>query len=113
MATVAGDQDAAFFRVSGPAAQFTGASACAECHQSIHDSEVNTAHAGALQTLQQIGMGANPNCLPCHTVGFGLPTGYTNQTKTPDLAGVQCENCHGAAANHAANPAGFHGQAPG
>ena len=67
----------------------------------------NTAHAGALGTLQQIGMGTNPNCLPCHTVGFGLPTGYTNQTKTPDLAGVQCENCHGAAANHAANPQDF------
>jgi hypothetical protein len=106
-ATVAGTQSSAFFRVSGPAPKYTGASACAECHQSIHDSEVNTPHASALQTLQQIGMGANPECLPCHTVGFGLTTGYTNQTKTPYLAGVQCENCHGTAGNHAANPQDF------
>jgi formate-dependent nitrite reductase cytochrome c552 subunit len=43
----------------------------------------------------------------CHTVGFGLPTGFTNETATPHLAGVQCENCHGPAANHAANPDDF------
>ena len=105
--TVAGVGEKAFFRVSGPAAQFAGSSTCAECHSSIHDWEANTAHAGALQTLEQIGMGSNPNCLPCHTVGFGLPSGYTNQIETPHLAGVQCENCHGAAANHAANPQDF------
>jgi len=106
-ATVAGGQGASFFRVSGPTPAFAGASACEECHQSIHDSEAKTIHAGALQTLQKIGMGANANCLPCHTVGFGLPTGYSNQSQTPYLAGVQCENCHGAAGNHAANPGDF------
>ena len=30
--------------------------------------------------------------------------GFVSQSKTPQLAGVQCENCHGPAANHAANP---------
>ncbi len=33
-----------------------------------------------------------------------MPTGFTNATQTPQLEGVQCENCHGPAANHAANP---------
>ena len=37
------------------------------------------------------------------TVGYGLPTGFTSQAATPLLAGVQCENCHGPAANHAAS----------
>jgi hypothetical protein len=46
----------------------------------------------------------NSSCLGCHTVGFDVPTGFVNQTATPHLAGVQCENCHGPAANHAANP---------
>ena len=46
----------------------------------------------------------NSSCLPCHTVGYHLPTGFANQSATPQLAGVQCENCHGPAANHAANP---------
>jgi hypothetical protein len=104
MAEVPAGSPSGFFRVSGPAPSFAGAGSCADCHQSIHDSEVNTPHASALQTLQQVHMDTNPNCLPCHTVGFGLTTGFTSASKTPYLAGVQCENCHGAAANHAANP---------
>ena len=40
------------------------------------------------------------NCLPCHTVGFGDPTGYVDDGSTPHLAGVQCENCHGSGADH-------------
>ena len=46
----------------------------------------------------------NSSCLSCHTVGYGLPTGFVSQSKTPQLANVQCENCHGPAANHQANP---------
>jgi hypothetical protein len=42
-------------------------------------------------------------------VGYGLPSGYVSQSTaeqiaTPHLAGVQCENCHGPAGYHAANP---------
>jgi len=94
----------AFFRVQGPAPQYAGAFACAECHEGIHNSEMNTRHAGALQTLKAAGQGNNKSCLPCHTVGYGLPTGFTTEAATPYLAGVQCENCHGPAALHAANP---------
>ncbi len=94
----------AFFRVSGPAPLYVGGQACAECHQKIHDSETNTLHAQAFAALQQAGQDKNPACLPCHTVGYGLPSGFVNQTATPRLANVQCENCHGPAANHAANP---------
>jgi hypothetical protein len=36
-------------------------------------------------------------------VGFGLPTGFISAGATPGLAGVQCENCHGPGAKHAAN----------
>ncbi len=93
-----------FFRVLGPAPHYAGAQTCAECHGNIHDSEVNTAHAQAFLALQQIQQDTNPSCLPCHTVGYGLPTGFTNALLTPQLEGVQCENCHGPAANHAANP---------
>jgi hypothetical protein len=64
-AFVAGANSNALFRVLGPAPRFAGSQACAECHQSTHDSVMKTLHA---------------------------------------QASVQCENCHGAAANHAANP---------
>jgi len=93
----------AFFRVSGPTPQFLGSQACQECHAGIHASEMDTRHAQALQTLKNIGQGANKACLPCHTVGYGLPSGFINETSTPHLAGVQCESCHGPAALHAAN----------
>jgi hypothetical protein len=36
-------------------------------------------------------------------VGYGLPNGFISKAATPHLAGVQCENCHGPAGNHAAN----------
>jgi hypothetical protein len=93
----------AFFKVSGPAAQFAGSQACAECHENIYNLESQTAHADALTTLKNIHQENNASCVPCHTVGFGLPTGFKNELTTPHLAGAQCESCHGGAAAHAAN----------
>jgi len=93
-----------FFRVVGPAPYYAGSQACAECHPGIHTSELDTRHAHALVTLKNIGQASNASCLPCHTVGFGLPTGFVSETLTPKLGGVQCENCHGPGALHAANP---------
>jgi hypothetical protein len=101
--TVTLSQSDVFFRVAGPSPQYAGSQACAACHESVHTVESATVHAKAYETLAQIGQGANPSCLPCHTVGFGLPTGFTSAGATPHLKGVQCENCHGPAANHAAN----------
>jgi len=94
-----------FFRVSGPSPQYAGAQACADCHGVISNTQTNTPHAQAFAGLQQIGQATNPTCLPCHTVGYGLPTGFTNVSRTPLLEGVQCENCHGPADVHAGNPA--------
>ncbi|HWX22577.1 MAG TPA: multiheme c-type cytochrome [Candidatus Binatia bacterium] len=96
----------AFFRVAGPSPQYAGASTCIECHQPIHDQEILTPHAAAFSDPAFVARGGqtNASCLPCHTLGYGLPTGFTTIVRTPQLAGVQCENCHGPAANHAANP---------
>lgn len=97
-------QSAAFFQVTGEAAEYAGAAVCATCHTNQHTTWLSTRHAGALVTLQRIGQGNNAACLPCHTVGYDMPTGYTNALAQPLLGGVQCENCHGPAALHAANP---------
>ena len=96
----------AFFRVSGPAAAYVGVQACAGCHDTIRNTELKTPHAGAFTNANFSAAGGQTNnsCLPCHTLGYGLPTGFVSLSKTPQLANVQCENCHGPAANHAANP---------
>ncbi len=98
----------AFFQVAGPSSQYAGAQACAECHQGVHDIESNARHAGAFTNalFKSQGGQTNISCLPCHTVGFGLPTGFVSKSDpntNPRLAGVQCESCHGPAAAHAAN----------
>lgn len=95
----------AFFRVSGPAPQYAGSKVCLSCHASVCSFETNTLHAAAFTNTAFVAAGGQNNvtCLPCHTVGFGLPTGFVSASATPQLAGVQCENCHGPAAKHAAS----------
>ena len=99
----------AFFQVAGPSPQYAGARACAECHAGTHEQVMKTAHAGAFTNALFVAQGGQTNnlCLSCHTVGFGMPTGFISKSATPHLAGVQCENCHGPAARHAANPEDF------
>jgi len=102
----------AFFSVSGPAPKYAGTKVCLTCHLSICQYETNTPHASAFSdpAFRAAGGETNSLCLPCHTVGYGLPTGFNLTNKngvfsySTNLAGVQCENCHGPAANHAAAP---------
>jgi len=102
----------AFFAVSGPAPKYAGAQVCVTCHSGICHYETNTPHASAFSStnFQASGGQNNSACLPCHTVGYGLPTGFNLTNKngffsySTNLAGVQCENCHGPAANHANAP---------
>lgn len=102
----------AFFRVSGPASKYAGLKTCLTCHAGICHYVTNTAHASAFSSaaFKTAGGQTNSSCLACHTVGYGLPTGFSFTNKggifsyTTNLASVQCENCHGPAANHAASP---------
>ena len=83
-----------------------GRQACLECHESIHTrrDEYPACRSVYRRLFKAQQRTDQPFCLPCHTVGYGLPTGFVSETATPQLAGVQCENCHGPAGNHAANP---------
>ncbi|HTL74220.1 MAG TPA: multiheme c-type cytochrome [bacterium] len=102
----------AFFRVSGPAPKYAGLKTCLTCHAGICSYVTNTPHATAFSNpiFKAAGGQTNSSCLACHTVGYGLPTGFSFTNKlgtisyTTNLANVQCENCHGPAANHAASP---------
>ena len=98
-----------FFKVAGPKPNYAGSQVCAECHANIVTSISHTRHADAFTSakFKEQGGQTNSSCFSCHTVGYGLQTGFIDYSKTPKLAGVQCESCHGPAANHAVNPDDF------
>ncbi|HKQ47210.1 MAG TPA: cytochrome c family protein [Phycisphaerae bacterium] len=88
---------------SGLTGKYVGAARCSQCHLNIHNDWAQTLHANALVALEEVGQGTNPDCLRCHTVGFGDEGGFQSRELTNSLAGVQCESCHGPAGNHANN----------
>jgi hypothetical protein len=97
--TVPTQGEMGFLRVTN-SVRYIGSDVCSWCHDTTHAEWSQTRHAGAFETLRQIRQDKNPTCLPCHTVGYGIPTGFTSEATTSYLEGVQCENCHGPAGGH-------------
>ena len=83
--------------------QFVGATVCTTCHTQAHQSWKSSRHSNALATLTRVGKDFDPECLQCHVVGF-QQKGFLSSQLTPQLANVQCENCHGSAQEHIKNP---------
>lgn len=79
---------------------YFGVSKCAECHQPFNQSWIRTRHANAFATLKGVGKSGDPECLKCHTIGFGEQGGFHSMEKTPSLTDVQCEACHGPGRDH-------------
>ena len=92
---------------SGAADQGTylGFKECLPCHEEITRAWEKTRHARAFESLKKTSQEGLPGCLPCHVTGYEKPGGYVDFEITPELTGVQCEECHGPAKSHAANPA--------
>ena len=44
-----------------------------------------------------------PDCVSCHVVGYGQQTGFISYEKTPHVADVGCERCHGPGLDHVAS----------
>jgi hypothetical protein len=81
-------------------ADFTGSEACLQCHASAAWVWTNSAHARAFATLVRKQADADPKCIGCHTVGFGLRTGYRREYGSARLVHVGCEGCHGPGSLH-------------
>jgi hypothetical protein len=90
-------------RASGPG--FAGSQACAPCHTGEHEVWAASAHGSALATLEREGHDRDPDCVGCHVVGLDSVKGFRSREKTPSLADVGCESCHGPGATHAMKPA--------
>jgi Cytochrome c554 and c-prime len=91
-----------------PGATFVGAVTCKDCHPNTFDKWQNkTKHSKAFDALVK---DPKPNsafdaeCISCHTTGFEFNSGWISPKETPHLAGNQCENCHGPASRHVADP---------
>ncbi|MEO7319717.1 MAG: multiheme c-type cytochrome [Chthoniobacteraceae bacterium] len=86
-------------------ADFAGSEACLGCHAAAADVWKESHHSRAFATLIRQEADADPNCIGCHTVGFGSPGGYRREFGAEKLTNVGCESCHGAGANHVAERA--------
>ena len=95
--------------VNADAAKYVGAKKCKACHMKQYKSWKKTAMATSFENLKpgvkadakkKAGLDADKDytadakCLKCHTTGYGKG-GFVSMEKTPKLAGVQCEGCHG------------------
>ncbi len=89
---------------------YVGSKKCRPCHLKEFTAWSGTRMAKAfdllkpgVQASQKKAAKLDPNkdyssdakCLPCHTTGYGKPGGFVDLARTPDLAGVGCEVCHG------------------
>ena len=82
---------------------YVGESHCQACHMEIHQRWQASAHASAMETLEDVEKTHDPDCLSCHAVGFNEDEGFLDVSSTPELANVQCESCHGPAKQHLEN----------
>jgi hypothetical protein len=83
-----------------PIATYVGTESCIGCHLQSHQIWEHTGHAHAFATLQEKGADADPNCIGCHTVGLGTPSGYRREFGDRRLVNVGCESCHGPGSEH-------------
>jgi len=95
---------------------YIGSKQCKKCHVKQYKSWLETSMAKSFELLKPgeraeqktaAGLDAttdytkDPECLPCHTVGYGKQGGFVDIETTPNHAGVGCEMCHGAGGTYA------------
>ncbi len=89
-------------------AKYVGNKVCADCHEDAMEAYQKSKHSHSWQTLIDRGkrdqwpVTSHPECVHCHSVGYGEKSGFVTYEKTPHLAAVGCENCHGAGSDHVA-----------
>ncbi|MDP6933239.1 MAG: multiheme c-type cytochrome, partial [Myxococcota bacterium] len=90
---------------SNPA--YASSSACLTCHSSEFARWTLTGHTRAWQSIIQRGETENPECIGCHTTGYGEAGGWGELTRANirKFKGIQCEACHGPLAGHPQNSA--------
>lgn len=80
--------------------RYVGNSKCRLCHRKFFIGRKKDPHDYAMKSLVKTGHENTPQCLPCHSTGYGIPTGFVSIDITPRLSNVQCEGCHGPGNMH-------------
>ena len=83
---------------------YLGAETCKPCHTSEYMQWYRSRHRRSYLALLNRRRYFVPDCINCHTTGYGHPEGFTRFTQTEHLASVQCETCHGPGRLHGADP---------
>jgi predicted CXXCH cytochrome family protein len=83
---------------------YVGWTKCATCHSAINKTWQDTRHAKAIESLKKTGQENLPDCFKCHVTGYEKDGGFIDNELTPEMAGVQCEVCHGPGKIHTTNP---------
>jgi len=87
-------------------AQYAGNEKCSPCHSDIYKSWQDTRHAKAIDSLKKTYQEGLASCVKCHVTGYEKDGGFLDYELTPEMAGVQCEACHGPGGKHITNPMG-------
>lgn len=81
-------------------AKFTGSESCSACHAEDYAIWQKSGHARAFEALLYRQSDADPNCIACHTIGFGSESGYRRDFAGKRMTHVGCESCHGPGSTH-------------
>ena len=89
-------------RAETRAPQYIGNGSCMGCHGGRFARWAAGPHAHAYRQLVERDEQLNPECLACHTTGFGRIGGWADlsQKHIGQFRGVQCEGCHGPLEGH-------------
>ncbi len=91
--------------------KYVGAKKCRSCHEDSYRVWAKSRHATAWKSLTETAnppRDFDPECIGCHVVGwdglnhFPYIAGFESESKTPELANVGCESCHGPGERHIA-----------
>ncbi len=79
---------------------FEPAEACQPCHKAEYAQWKTTTHAHSWDVIKKAGRTDDPECVLCHTMGFGREGGFVSMKKTPGLGRVTCQGCHNTTSDH-------------
>jgi hypothetical protein len=75
--------------------RYIGPRSCRVCHRDFYNGRKEDRHFHTFKKIVDAGYASEPKCLGCHATGYGVPTGFTDEKRTAQLAGIECEGCHG------------------